>query len=345
MKGLVGVILSIALTALCWGTYGPVLQWGSQAMDHSRLRPFLCVGIAYFVIAVVVPLAMLIFHDEKGSFTFKGTLWSLVSGVATAIGALGIIMALGAGGSPVYVMPLVFGCAPVVNTFFSMATNKALRAVGPFFVAGLILVAVGAVCVLVFKPTDVLVAANHATTAVAHPTKTGPAVTNLPIVTMWIAITAVCWGIYGPILHWGQVAMGQSRLRPFMCVGIAYFLIAVLIPLGLLQTAGEVGQWSSSGSMWSLLAGAAGAIGSLGIILAFNAGGRPIYVMPLVFGCAPVVNTLVAVSTMHNPTVSPVFYAGLMMVAAGAVTVLIFAPQPGKPHAQNAAQAPAAAKA
>ena len=35
-----------------------------------------------------------------------------------------------------------------------------------------------------------------------------------------------------------------------------------------------------------------GAIGALGIILAFNFGGKPVYVMPLVFGGAPVITTL-----------------------------------------------------
>ncbi len=47
-------------------------------------------------------------------------------------------------------------------------------------------------------------------------------------------MAAFCWGVYGPVLHKGQMAMQGSRLRPFICVGLAYFLIAVLVPLALL---------------------------------------------------------------------------------------------------------------
>jgi predicted transposase YbfD/YdcC len=41
-----------------------------------------------------------------------------------------------------------------------------------------------------------------------------------------IALTAFCWGIYGPVLHFGREAL-HSSLRPFVCVGLADFLIAV----------------------------------------------------------------------------------------------------------------------
>jgi hypothetical protein len=50
------------------------------------------------------------------------------------------------------VMPIVFGCAPIVSTFFSMFLNKSLSQISPFFAAGLILVAVGAVTILLTAP-------------------------------------------------------------------------------------------------------------------------------------------------------------------------------------------------
>jgi len=53
-----------------------------------------------------------------------------------------------------------------------------------------------------------------------------------------IALTAICWGVYGPVLHFGRDAM-QSALRPFVCVGLAYFLIAVIAPVALLWRGGE----------------------------------------------------------------------------------------------------------
>ena len=48
-------LLAIALAIVSWGAYGPVLHKGQAAMHHSRLRPLMCVGLAYFVIAVIVP--------------------------------------------------------------------------------------------------------------------------------------------------------------------------------------------------------------------------------------------------------------------------------------------------
>jgi hypothetical protein len=61
-------------------------------------------------------------------------------------------MAFNFGGKPIFVMPLVFGGAPVVNTFFTMLTAGTASQIGPWFGAGLILVVVGAMLVLVFAP-------------------------------------------------------------------------------------------------------------------------------------------------------------------------------------------------
>jgi len=145
-----------------------------------------------------------------------------------------------------------------------------------------------------------------------------------------IALSVVCWGSYGPILHKGSTAMAGDRWRAFLCVGIAYFIIAVVVPLVILYTRDQPGVWSGSGAMWSLGGGAAGAIGALGIILAFNFGGKPGYVMPLVFGCAPVVNAFLAIYLAGTwKDVSPMFLAGLVIVALGAAMVLFFAPRGG----------------
>ncbi len=73
------------------------------------------------------------------------------------------------------------------------------------------------------------------------------------------------------------------------------------------------------------------------MILAFTFGGRPIYVMPLVFGGAPVVNTFISMIQYGASNVSPFFYAGLIVVIAGAVTVLIFAPKAKPSEAAEAA--------
>ena len=330
MLQFLGMIAAIALTAVCWGTYGPVLHFGREAM-HSSLRPFVCVGLAYFLIAVLVPLALLS-RGERGGWTTKGVIWSLLAGAAGACGALGVILALGFGGKPIYVMPLVFGGAPVVNTLLTAFMNRAFGQLKAPFLAGLILVILGAVTVLVFKPQPQPVAPAPAPAAVAAAEAPATAVQKTERfveVLLSVALALFSWGAYGPVLHRGQAAMEGSRLRPLICIGAAYFLIAVLVPLALLGPLGDTGSWDFSGGLWSLGAGALGALGALGTILAFTCGGKPFTVMPVVFGCAPVINTLATLALAHTPAgaVSPFFLAGMLIVAVGAAIVLVFGPR------------------
>ena len=333
MKNFVISLLFVALTAVCWGVYGPVLRSGQELMGHSHWRPFICVGLAYFVIAIIVPGVLLKVTGEKGGWTVGGTIWSLIAGAAGALGALGIILAFTSGGKPIYVMPLVFGCAPVVNTLYTMFTNKEHGRPSPWFLAGLIIVAAGAVLVLVFKPSPAAVA-----------TAAALSFGQLGMVTLFVAMTALSWGVYGPMLHKGQMLMQGSRLRPLICVGVSYFVIAVVLPILKMQISEEHGEFTFEGSLWSLAGGATGAIGALGVIMAFNFGGKPLYVMPLVFGCAPVINTFVSMWGQDLGEISPIFYAALILVVIGAVTVLLFAPRGGhKPEAKPAAAQSASA--
>ena len=347
-----GMLAAIALTAICWGVYGPVLHIGREAM-HSALRPFMCVGGAYFLIAVLVPAALLARGGEKGSWTLNGMLWSLAAGACGALGALGVILALSVGGRPIYVMPLVFGGAPVINTLLTATMNRSFGQIKAPFLAGLLLVILGAVTVLVFKPQPAAApaavagaTADEASPAAAAPSAEAPARTaagraaqslerraeRFVEVLLSVALAMLAWGGYGPVLHRGQAAMGGSRLRPLLCIGLAYFLIAVLVPLALLAPLGDTGRWTLSGVSWSLAAGALGALGALGTILAFTLGGKPFTVMPVVFGCAPVINTLTtsALQGVALRDVSPFFLAGMLIVGIGAATVLAFAPR--APH-------------
>lgn len=348
MKNFAVSLLFVALTALCWGVYGPVLSTGARAMQlqgtdaHAIWRPFIGVGLAYFVVAIIAPSILLKLRPERGGWTASGTLWSLISGAAGALGALGILLAFHNHGKAIYVMPLVFGFAPVVNTLYTMATHKDHGRPSPLFVAGLIIVAAGAVSVLCFKPT---VPVAHAAVAA----KTSPAAAaeismlQTATVTLCVAMTAVCWGVYGPLLHKGQMLMHGSRLRPLICVGISYFVIAVLVPVAVLQVTPEASSFTYKGSVWSLGGGAVGALGALGVIMAFNFGGKPIYVMPLIFGCAPVINTLIGIRLQGATNINPFFYAGLILVVVGAVVVLVFAPRHGaKPEVSAAPQGAAA---
>ncbi len=154
---------------------------------------------------------------------------------------------------------------------------------------------------------------------------------SMLLVVASFVLTILCWGIYGPVLHNGQHDMSTigayARMRPFVCVGLAYFLIGVLVPMAILAMKGEKGTWTVSGIVMSLVAGALGAGGALGIILAFNFGGEPVYVMPLVFGGAPLVNVLYTMY-MHPPKTAPnpMLYVGFLITAVGAGMVLYFKP-------------------
>lgn len=165
----------IALTVVCWGAYGSVLHKGQAELGGSRLKPLICVGIAYFVIAIIIPALLLLVQGKLGGdWSFSGVSWSLSAGAAGALGALGIILALTAGGKPVYVMPLVFGCAPIINVAVSMYFSKIpWNTVSPVFIAGMILVSVGAVTVLVFQPKPAKPA--HAPAAAEAPADEKPA--------------------------------------------------------------------------------------------------------------------------------------------------------------------------
>jgi drug/metabolite transporter (DMT)-like permease len=140
---------------------------------------------------------------------------------------------------------------------------------------------------------------------------------------------ALSWGLYGPVLHGGQVKLG-SPFRALLCVGLAYMLIGVVVPLVALVSQGELSSrgWTTAGFTQATLAGGLGAIGAVFIIYAFRSGGLPTYVMPLVFGGAPVVNVLFSM-WLHPPKVppNPLLWVGMVLVAVGASLVLYFKPQ------------------
>jgi hypothetical protein len=146
----------------------------------------------------------------------------------------------------------------------------------------------------------------------------------------WIYFVAgaiLSWGLYGPSLHRGQVALGHP-LRALLCVGAAYFLIGVLVPVLSLTAQGEVKGFTAGGVAAATGAGALGALGAVCIIWAFRAGGSPLYVMPLVFAGAPVVNVLYSL-WQHPPKAapSPMLYLGFVLAALGGYLVLHYKPQ------------------
>jgi hypothetical protein len=128
---------------LAWGTYVPLVFYGGTELTTrpgtigGRLASILCVGVAYFVLAVVVPVVLMSLRDDaKPEWKTNGLVFSALAGVAGAVGAICVIFAskaavdaAKAGGavSPqeiakyrIYIAPLIFALAPMINTLVSL---------------------------------------------------------------------------------------------------------------------------------------------------------------------------------------------------------------------------------
>jgi uncharacterized membrane protein len=102
----------------------------------------------------------------------------------------------------------------------------------------------------------------------------------------------------------------------------------VLVPLISLSASGGVGPFDSRGVWFASFGGALGALGAVCIIFAFRNGGVPNYVMPIVFGGAPLINVMMTMA-MHPPKdkPNPLLWVGYVVVAAGAAMVFYFKPK------------------
>jgi hypothetical protein len=143
---------------------------------------------------------------------------------------------------------------------------------------------------------------------------------------IFVAGAVLSWGVYGAMLHQGQTQLGNP-LKALLCVGVAYFLVGVLVPVAALSSQGQLTAFDPTGLRNATIAGALGAIGAACIIWSFRFGGLPVYVMPLVFGGAPIVNVLVAMA-IHPPkqAVNPLLFVGFGLASVGAALVLYYRP-------------------
>jgi drug/metabolite transporter (DMT)-like permease len=153
----------------------------------------------------------------------------------------------------------------------------------------------------------------------------------------WVALAGLSWGTYVPMIAYGGKELSGNRFGALLCVGVAYVLIAVLLPIGLFVSGNE--SWpplKPTGLTFAGLAGVAGAVGALCVIFATKAAGGPrskeyLYIAPLIFGLAPVINTLVSVIWHPGPGEPWSFHielpgwklwVGILFVGIGAALVL-----------------------
>jgi len=177
----------------------------------------------------------------------------------------------------------------------------------------------------------------------------------------WIVfalLTVLSWGVYGVLLHTARGKMPMAAeapnagLKAFLFVCVAYALIGVAAAAVLKARGSNLDFGKSGGITWSLIAGAAGAAGAFTLVLALGAAGQKYqasaaaYVMPIVFGGAPVVNTVVAM-LVHPPqgglkSIPITFFLGCILAASGAYLVARTAPSNlGGPKPTTAPAAPA----
>jgi drug/metabolite transporter (DMT)-like permease len=172
-------IMYVALAGLAWGTYVPIIFYGGNELGagkpgvNARLMAVLCVGAAYFVIGVIFPLiAFLTGWQPWPEVNTTGLAFSGLAGVAGAVGAICVIFATkaaveaGMAQTPpdrnafkVYIAPLIFGLAPIINVLVSMLWHPQVN--DPFHFSwesphwllwvGIVLVGLGAGLVLYSK--------------------------------------------------------------------------------------------------------------------------------------------------------------------------------------------------
>jgi hypothetical protein len=169
---------------------------------------------------------------------------------------------------------------------------------------------------------------------------------------IFVGLAGLSWGVYVPLITQGGKGLGSSYAA-ILCVGVAYFVIAIILPLFIMWSKQIEPAWNASGVAFATLAGAAGALGALCVVFAtFEFGGDRLYVAPVIFALAPVINTIVsllwqpapgAALQFGAPAQSPgwKFYLGMVLAGLGAALVLYSKEEMEKKHATLKSPAPA----
>lgn len=173
--------------------------------------------------------------------------------------------------------------------------------------------------------------------------------------------TALFWGCYGPTIGNAQTPRvdgkplmppdGWSPFKPYVFIGIAYLVIAIIGGLAMMKVKGDSFSYSAAvpgaegmthflPAKWGFLAGALGAFGALCLTTAMmTSRGNALLVMPIVFGGAVSVTAIVSIIKLrgHGPIeINPLLWVGMLLTVVGVVLVAMNTPHghaPKKPAA------------
>jgi drug/metabolite transporter (DMT)-like permease len=161
----------------------------------------------------------------------------------------------------------------------------------------------------------------------------------------FVVLAGLCWGAYVPFVAAGGKEL-KSSYASLVCVGVAYFLIAIIFPLIIFWTRGKFPDFNAGGTFLASMAGVAGALGAVCVILAtIEYKGPRIFVAPLIFALAPLINTIISLFWHPEPGKSIfnfgletlphwTFYIGIVFTGLGAGLVLFSKEYGEMQHAQ-----------
>ncbi len=151
-------VVFASLTALFWGMYGPAIGFARTAEGNNPFKPYLMIGVAYLIWAIVGGAAGMAYTKVPFAFSGSGVTWGFIGGSLGAFGALTLTLAMFSFPSkprPELVMPIVFGGAVTVNAITNLVLSQrqaGAHAPSLWLWIGIVVVAVGIVVVAYNTP-------------------------------------------------------------------------------------------------------------------------------------------------------------------------------------------------
>ncbi len=140
--------------------------------------------------------------------------------------------------------------------------------------------------------------------------------------------TALCWGLYGPVLAKSRSPEGLwSPFKPYVGIGLAYIVIAFVGGLIVMKIKGDSFNFfgeESAALKWGFIAGSLGALGALSLtsaMLSFTGPPKAQLVMPIVFGGAVTLTAIVSCFQYRDVPTSPWLWVGIVGVVVSIVLV------------------------